>query len=119
MLHSARWVVGILLLVTVFAAQLQAQQQPNVLFIAVDDLSDWVSVFGGHPQAQTPNIDRFAGENAVVFQNAHCPGPVCRRPSAAAPGVRARALLQIADVEAVDGDESVLDAGVYCCDSNT
>ncbi|SVB81641.1 uncharacterized protein METZ01_LOCUS234495, partial [marine metagenome] len=33
-------------------------KQPNVLFIAVDDLNDWVGCLGGHPQAKTPNIDR-------------------------------------------------------------
>ena len=54
-----------------------AETKPNVLFIAVDDLNDWVSVFGGHPQAQTPNIERFANSGTVVFQNAHCAGPVC------------------------------------------
>ncbi|NND96922.1 MAG: sulfatase [Pirellulaceae bacterium] len=54
-----------------------ADQRPNVLFISVDDLNDWVSLFGGHPQARTPNIDRLASRGAVVFQNAHCPGPVC------------------------------------------
>ena len=32
----------------------------NVLFIAVDDLNDWVGCLGGHPQAKTPNIDRLA-----------------------------------------------------------
>jgi arylsulfatase A len=35
--------------------------RPNVLFIAVDDLNDWVGCLGGHPQAKTPNIDRLAG----------------------------------------------------------
>ena len=51
--------------------------RPNVLFISVDDMNDWVGVFGGHPKAQTPHLDRFAGEGAMVFQNAHCSGPVC------------------------------------------
>ncbi|MGB7328407.1 MAG: sulfatase-like hydrolase/transferase [Rubripirellula sp.] len=53
-----------------------AADAPNVLFIAVDDLNDWVGVYGGHPQCQTPHIDRFA-ESAMVFRNASCPGPVC------------------------------------------
>jgi hypothetical protein len=34
--------------------------QPNVLFISVDDLNDWVGCLGGHPQAKTPNLDRLA-----------------------------------------------------------
>ena len=31
---------------------------------------------GGHPQAQTPNIDRLAARG-VLFNNAHCQSPVC------------------------------------------
>ena len=52
------------------------EDRPNVLFISVDDLNDWVGVYGGHPQAKTPHIDRFA-QQAMVFRNASCPGPVC------------------------------------------
>ena len=37
-----------------------AAAKPNVLFIAIDDLNDWVGCLGGHPQAQTPNMDRLA-----------------------------------------------------------
>ncbi len=51
--------------------------QANVLFIAVDDLNDWVRLYGGHEQAKTPNIDALAAMGSVVFQNAHCAGPVC------------------------------------------
>lgn len=54
-----------------------ADRKPNVLFISVDDLNDWVNVFGGHPQAKTPHIDRFAETGSVVFHKAHCAGPVC------------------------------------------
>ena len=50
--------------------------QPNVLFIAVDDLNDWVGCLGGHPQTKTPNIDRLA-KSGVLFANAHCPAPAC------------------------------------------
>ena len=27
--------------------------KPNILFIAIDDLNDWVGYLGGHPQAET------------------------------------------------------------------
>ena len=50
--------------------------RPNVLFIAVDDLNDWVGVLGGHPNALTPNIDRLA-ERGVLFTNAHTQAPIC------------------------------------------
>ena len=36
-----------------------AEGNPNVLFIAVDDLNDWVGCLGGHPDTKTPNMDRF------------------------------------------------------------
>lgn len=51
-------------------------EKPNVLLIAVDDLNDWIGCMGGHPQAQTPNIDRLAARG-VLFTNAHCQAPVC------------------------------------------
>ena len=42
------------------APPLAAQSQPDVLFIAIDDLNDWVGVMGGHPQTKTPS-ERPAG----------------------------------------------------------
>jgi len=53
-----------------------AEQKPNVLFIAVDDLNDWVGCLGGHPQARTPHIDALA-KQGVLFQQAHCAAPLC------------------------------------------
>ena len=53
-----------------------ALKKPNVLFIAVDDLNDWIGVLGGHPQAKTPNMDALASRG-VLFSNAHCQAPVC------------------------------------------
>lgn len=50
--------------------------RPNILFIAVDDLNDWVGCLGGHPQVQTPNIDRLAARG-TLFRNAHCQAPLC------------------------------------------
>lgn len=56
--------------------------KPNVLFIAIDDLRDWVGYFAHNPQAKTPNLDRLAkmGES---FTRAYCAAPVCN-PSRAA-----------------------------------
>ncbi|WP_404305368.1 sulfatase-like hydrolase/transferase [Neorhodopirellula lusitana] len=51
-------------------------EKPNVLFISLDDLNDWVGCLGGHPQALTPNLDRLA-ESGALFTNAHCPAPAC------------------------------------------
>lgn len=52
-------------------------QHPNVLFIMCDDLNDYQGVFGGHPQAQTPNIDKLAA-SGVQFVNAQSNCPVCQ-----------------------------------------
>jgi arylsulfatase A-like enzyme len=49
---------------------------PNVLFVAVDDLNDWIGCLGGHPQTATPHIDRLA-HRGTLFTNAHCQGPIC------------------------------------------
>ncbi len=58
------------------ACRVQAAERPNVLFIAVDDLNDWVGCLGGHPQARTPHIDRLAA-TGMLFTNAHCAAPAC------------------------------------------
>src|SRR5690606_22448188 len=53
-----------------------AEQKPNVLFIAIDDQNDWIGCLGGHPQVQTPHIDRLAARG-TTFTNAHCQSPLC------------------------------------------
>lgn len=56
--------------------QAQAQQKPNVLFIAVDDLNDWIGAYGGYPGVKTPNLDRLAKEGEI-FTRAYCSAPAC------------------------------------------
>lgn len=46
----------------------------NVLFIAIDDMNNWVGAYEG--KAQTPNIDRLA-HRGVQFSNAYCVVPAC------------------------------------------
>ena len=53
-----------------------AQDPPNVLFISIDDLNDWVGVLGGYPDVQTPNLDQLA-QAGTLFTNAHCTSPAC------------------------------------------
>ncbi len=54
----------------------QTPPRPNVLFIAIDDLNDWVGCMQGHPHAITPNIDSLASRG-TLFTNAHCQAPIC------------------------------------------
>ncbi len=49
---------------------------PNVLFLAVDDLNDWIGVLGGHSHARTPNLDKLASEG-ILFNAAYCAAPLC------------------------------------------
>ena len=56
--------------------------KPNVLFIAIDDLNDWVGCLGGHPDVKTPHLDTLAGRG-VLFTKAYCAAPACN-PSRAA-----------------------------------
>ncbi|WDI43756.1 sulfatase-like hydrolase/transferase [Bremerella sp. P1] len=72
----------LILLPTTATLAAAGEQRPNVLFIAIDDLNDWVGFLGGHPQALTPNMDRLAARG-IVFTNAHCVSPACN-PSRAA-----------------------------------
>ena len=51
-------------------------KKPNVIFIAIDDLNDWVGCMGGNPQAITPNIDKFASR-ALIMNKAYAPSTVC------------------------------------------
>lgn len=69
-------------LATATACASKSPQKPNVLFIAIDDLNDWIGCLGGHPQSKTPNLDRLAGQG-VIFENAFCAAPACN-PSRAA-----------------------------------
>ncbi len=63
----------VLLLPSVVSAD---ETKPNILFIAIDDQNDWIGCMGGHPQAQTPHIDRLASQG-TLFLNAHCQSPLC------------------------------------------
>ena len=71
------WAMLTIILCPLLACQSTAtvSSPPNVLFIIVDDLNDWVGCMG-HPQAITPNIDRLASRG-MLFTQAHCNAPLC------------------------------------------
>lgn len=71
-----------LLVVLTTLASVEAVEQPNVLFLAIDDLNDWIGALNGHPQSRTPNLDRLVSRG-TLFTNCHCPAPACN-PSRAA-----------------------------------
>ncbi len=55
---------------------LRMSERPNLLFICCDDLNDAVAGLGGHPQAQTPNLDTLC-EEGVRFLNCQSSVPLC------------------------------------------
>lgn len=52
------------------------EPKPNIIFIVVDDLNDWVAGYNGHPQAITPTIKKIE-KSGTIFVNAECTSPVC------------------------------------------
>ncbi|VGO19311.1 sulfatase [Pontiella sulfatireligans] len=65
-------VVGVLPMVGVAAAR----EKPDVLFIAVDDMNDWTTLFDKDNPIQTPNLVRLA-ERGCFFSRAYCTTPCC------------------------------------------
>jgi len=63
---------------TVFTAcqdkQKDTQDKPDVLYIMIDDMNDWVSCLGDRHGVHTPNLDNLASKG-ILFSNAHCSAP--------------------------------------------
>ena len=65
----------LIVLVACQAVAKSAQNQPNILFIAVDDLRPSIGCYGDE-LAITPNLDRLA-DKGLVFNRAYCQVGVC------------------------------------------
>lgn len=77
--YNFRHKKGLILFLFVLAGILvyaQQKKQYNVLFIAVDDLNDWVGAYGKQAGVKTPNIDRLARQG-MLFTRAYCSAPSC------------------------------------------
>jgi len=72
----AAWLSAAVIAMALATGARAAQDRPNVLFIAVDDLNDWIGCLGGHPQSRTPNFDRLA-RRGTLFTRAYCTAPAC------------------------------------------
>ena len=60
----------------VFGTCSGAEEPINIILVTFDDMNDWVGCLEGHPQVQTPHLDRLA-KRGVLFSRAHCASPVC------------------------------------------
>ena len=70
-----------LVLLTSLGQALAKAERPNVLFIAVDDMKDWVNCLGGYEgRVHTPNIDRLPSAACCSQTRTVC-HPSARRPA--------------------------------------
>jgi arylsulfatase A-like enzyme len=68
--------IGLLAAAAAARGEEPARRPPNVLFIVIDDLNDWVGYLGGHPASRTPNLDRLA-RRGLRFTHAYASAPLC------------------------------------------
>ncbi len=74
---SVLLVLGLLFSATIVS--LSRAEKPNVLFIAIDDLNDWIGCLEGHPQVKTPISILSRNEERCS------PTPTAKLPSAILP----------------------------------
>lgn len=70
--------IFIVLLVSLKTANAQTSntQKPNILFIAIDDMNDWTTLFDEDNPIQTPNLNRLA-DKGTFFSRAYSVVPAC------------------------------------------
>jgi arylsulfatase A-like enzyme len=81
---SARhWLLAAFATLAMFipAAPARAADKPDILFVAIDDLRDWVGYLG-YDQVKTPNLDKLSARG-LTFTRGYCAAPACN-PSRAA-----------------------------------
>ena len=59
-----------------FGKELEPERKPNVLFIAMDDLNDWIKALNPDAPIRTPNIERLA-KRGTLFTKAYCASAAC------------------------------------------
>ncbi len=74
-IFSSIWLTGCFAGIAVPAASAAAAEQPNVLFVIVDDLRPELGCYGNR-EIRTPNFDEFA-KGATTFMQAYCPAAAC------------------------------------------
>lgn len=78
--HPSAWsakflaLIGCLLIWVTPAVAKEEAKAPNIVFLYVDDMNDWVGYLGG--QGITPNLDKLA-RRGVVFTSMQVPATFC------------------------------------------
>ncbi len=76
-LRSISFVVAAMVgLLSTLSCKQVRDAKPNVLFIAVDDLNDWITLFNNRNPIRTPHLERLASKG-VFFTHAYCSSPAC------------------------------------------
>ena len=60
--------VTVLLMVLSAALAQTAKVRPDVLFIAIDDMNDWTTLFDENNPIKTPNLERLAARARVTIE---------------------------------------------------
>lgn len=76
--RSVRWatLVAVIAATSLIGFARPAAPPPNVLFIAVDDLNDWIEPLKPDAPVRTPQMNRLAARG-VTFTRAYCVSPEC------------------------------------------
>lgn len=74
---SIRMSIIILCVLFAFKSTASAQQKkPNIIFISVDDMNDWTTLFNDNNPIQTPNLKKLA-QRGAFFTHAYASSPSC------------------------------------------
>ena len=58
------------------ASMFSGDKHSDILFIAIDDMNDWTTLFDKGNPIQTPNLERLAARG-TFFSRAYCASPGC------------------------------------------
>lgn len=78
-MKSAASFIGLTAILAILCAgtpDARAAARPDVLFIAIDDLNDWIRLLDEDAPIRTPNLERLASRG-VLFDRAYTASPAC------------------------------------------
>ncbi|MEM6280434.1 MAG: sulfatase, partial [Verrucomicrobiota bacterium] len=52
------------------------EERPDILFLVVDDMNDWISLLDSDSPIRTPHLERLAARG-MLFTKAYCASPAC------------------------------------------
>jgi len=78
MMKRKNLIIAVLILMVnmTHSQNIKEPEQPNILFLSINDVNDFVGFLDGRYKAITPNMDEIASRG-VNFTNAHCTTPSC------------------------------------------